>query len=102
MSEFIVSFKDVKLTAGQSARVKTALKKAAKKALPITRQPGPPPVKGGPVTGGRGLTGKGSGTGTGKGTGKTGRQGTGKPIGKGPIPIVFPVSYRPKTRTWAR
>jgi hypothetical protein len=65
MSEFIVSFKDVKLTAGQSARVKTALKKAAKKALPITRQPGPPPVKGGPVTGGRGLTGKGSGTGTG-------------------------------------
>jgi hypothetical protein len=31
MSEFIVSFKDVKLTAAQSTRVKTALRKAAKK-----------------------------------------------------------------------
>jgi hypothetical protein len=103
MSEFIVSFKDVKLTAAQSTRVKTALKKAAKKALPIARQPGQPsPGKGGPIISGGGKgTGKGTGTGTGKGTG-TGRQGTGKPIGKSPIPIVFPVSYRPKTRSWAR
>ena len=111
MNHFVVSFEGTELTDEQSARVKSALETAAKKeyesfaaapdALPITFLPtGPGPGQGEHNPGGRGTGSTGGGGSEGGGTGPS--HGTGKPIGKPPLPIIWPVSYNPVTHSWTR
>ena len=111
MSHFLVSFEGAELTDEQSARVKSAIETAARKeyesfaaapdALPITFLPtGPGP---GHHPGGRGPSGPGGTEGGGTQGGGTGPiVGTGTPIGRHPLPIIWPVSYDPSTRSWTR
>ena len=110
MTEFVVSFEDVELNDEQKARVKEAIQEGASKglqsvspdSLPIAREPGQTSPPHNP--GGRGTPGHPGNQGN---QGKPSKPGQGinyppKPIGKGPLPIVFPVSYRPESKSWTR
>ncbi len=103
MNHFIVSFEGVELTDAQSARIQSAIEATAKKefeALPITQLP-TGPGQGHKPTGGRGPTGSGGTSGGTQGGGHSGPiDGTGNPIGKRPLPITFPASYDPHTKSW--
>ena len=111
MSEFVISLPELELDTKQSARFQKAIQEAAEKELgPIVASPEeilkdfpigyqPPPGGHGP---GRGPSSPTSPGGPGPAQPTYPVYGVGKPIGKSPLPIVIPVSYRPQTQSWSR
>lgn len=114
MSEFVVSFEGIEFDHKQSESVQKAIAEAATQKFEAMASslrvilkdppPGQDPVVPGPPYGGFPYKPKPGPTGGPTGpTGPDGpTRGAGKPIGRGPLPIVFPVSYVSKTDSWTR
>jgi len=110
MSEFVVSFEGIEFDHKQSKSVQKAIEAAAHKqvesmasssnAILKDPPPGQDPTVPGPPYGVSPSKPKPGPSGPSGPTSPT--RGVGKPIGRGPLPIVFPVAYVSETQSWTR